>query len=153
MVGLSEADAEKWSPLLEQIRLARAEPQNAIMPASSQYIGPGGARQRQAHLDEVDVEHLVSDYFDGMTVYQLAAKYGCHRATASRCLKAHGVEMRRLPLSVKQIDEAVRLHEAGLSSAKVGKRIGASPKTVIEKLRERGVAIRDAHDRPEKPST
>jgi|GEM_PF-1057899 len=104
-------------------------------------------RQQQTRLDESEVVRLIAEYRSGSTVYQLAARFGCHRTTVSECLKHHGVPMRMTRLTSEQIDEAVRLYESGLSSAKVGKRIGANAETVRQRLRERGVVMRDPHDR------
>jgi len=101
--------------------------------------------QQQKRLDDTEIQLLIAEYKTGSTVYQLADKFGCHRTTVSECLKAHGVRMRLKRLTEKQINEAVRLYESGLSSANVGQRVGASPRTVVDRLRERGIPIRDAH--------
>jgi len=84
-------------------------------------------------------------YESGLSVYQLADKFGCHRSTVSQHLKLQGVKMRKRPLSEIQIDEAIRLYESGLSCAKVGKIIGADTGTIHRRLRERGVVLRGAH--------
>jgi lambda repressor-like predicted transcriptional regulator len=90
---------------------------------------------------------LIVDYRTGLTVYQLAARFGCHRSTVSRCLKSNGVRMRLTPPSKEQIEEAVGLYESGLSLAKVGEKIGCNPDTLRLRLRERGVVMRVPHDR------
>lgn len=56
--------------------------------------------------------------------------------------------MRRAGLSPEQIDEAVRLYQIGLSLDRVGKRVGASSRTISARLQENGVRIRDSHGRP-----
>jgi transposase len=104
-------------------------------------------RQQQKRLDENEIQRLIAEYGTGLTVYQLAARFGCHRTTVSGCLKARGVKMRRRSLCEEQVIEAIHLYESGLSSAKVGERVGANAETVRQRLRERNVTIRDAHDR------
>lgn len=50
-------------------------------------------------------------------------------------------------MTERQIDRAVELYESGLSLIQVGKRVGADAETVRQRLRERGVVIRGAHER------
>jgi hypothetical protein len=54
-------------------------------------------------------------------------------------------------LSPKQIEEAVRLYEAGWSLARIGTKLGVDAGTVQAGLRERGVKMRDAHGRARSP--
>ena len=144
MVELSEAHTEKWRPLLEQIDLVKLGTAAPVSPTADKYKSTKRISQRQKRLDVDEIEQLIAEYKTGSTVYQLAAKFGCHRTTVSECLKTHGVRMRLTRLTEKQIDEAVRLYESGFSSVNVGLRVGASPRTVVDRLRERGVVIRDA---------
>lgn len=60
-------------------------------------------------------------------------------------MKREEVNRRNRGLTDEQIREAVRLYEAGLSLARVGVIIGASARTVQLRLRQHGVATRDAH--------
>ncbi|MHB1342759.1 MAG: helix-turn-helix domain containing protein [Thermoleophilia bacterium] len=133
---------------MKQITLAKlqaaAPPKQSMVP---KHKAVTRLRQQQTRLDESEVVRLIAEYRSGSKVYQLAARFGCHRTTVSECLKNHGVPMRLTRLTQEQIDEAVRLYESGLSSAKVGKRIGANAETVRQRLRERGVVMRDPHDR------
>lgn len=149
-MGLSEADANKWPPLLEQIATARL---GTSMPSPSTSVDDRPLvrqiHQRQKLLSEDEIEQLIAAYRAGSTVYQLAKQFGCHRTTVSGCLKASGVQMRRTPLSHEQIEEAVRLYEAGLSCTKIGHKVGCSPDTVRSHLRQRGVVMRPASHRQE----
>ena len=146
-MGLSEWDAEKCSPLLEQVTAARL---GTLAPSLSTPVDDRPMskriRQRQKRLSEDEIEQLVAAYRAGLTVYQLAKQFGCHRTTVSGCLKAGGVRMRRTPPSEEQIEEAARLYESGLSCAQVGQKIGCHPDTLRSRLRERGVVIRGPHD-------
>jgi hypothetical protein len=60
--------------------------------------------------------------------------------------------MRRRGLSPDQIDEAVQLYKEGWSLAWVGKRMTVDPTTVLARLRERGVRMRDAQGRERQES-
>lgn len=101
-------------------------------------------RQRQKRLDENEIERLIAEYRTGLTIYQLATRFGCHRTTVSECLKARGVQMRRRPLCEEQIREAIRLYQSGLSVAKAADQVGAKPETLRLRLIERGVQMRDS---------
>jgi Mn-dependent DtxR family transcriptional regulator len=65
------------------------------------------------------------------------------RRTVSKILHRHEMPMRRLGLSHEQIDEAVRLYGKGWSLARIGERMQVDPTTVLARLRERGVRMRD----------
>jgi DNA-directed RNA polymerase specialized sigma24 family protein len=52
------------------------------------------------------------------------------------------VPIRMRGLSPEQIDEAVRLYEAGWSLARIGDRMGVNDMTVRQRLLERGVQMR-----------
>jgi DNA-binding transcriptional ArsR family regulator len=83
----------------------------------------------------------------GATVYELARQFGIHRATVAQHLKRQGVTMRRQSPTTKQIDDMVRLYEAGLSLARVGHRTDFDPTTVLIHIRARGVQTRGTHGR------
>lgn len=55
--------------------------------------------------------------------------------------------MRRCGLSSEQIDEAMRLYGVGWALAQIGQRMDVDPTTVLNRLRERGVRMRDPHRR------
>lgn len=90
---------------------------------------------------------MVADYARGATVYDLAEKFGCNRRTVSALLKRSGVVMRNQPMSSDQINEAVRRYESGQSLAAVAAVLETSSKTILARLRERGVKMRDTHGR------
>jgi uncharacterized protein YjcR len=98
-------------------------------------------------LDASEVSSLVQDYQGGMTVYELAEKYGCHRQTVARQLKAAGVRMRGQAPTEEQVREGAALYESGLSLDKTGELLGVSPKTLRLHLIGHGVKMRDSHGR------
>ncbi len=51
--------------------------------------------------------------------------------------------MRRQGLAVEQVDDAVYLYEQGWSLVRIGERHGVDPETVRQRLRARGVVMRD----------
>ncbi|MBF6252769.1 helix-turn-helix transcriptional regulator [Nocardia farcinica] len=100
--------------------------------------------KRMRRLSEEERTSLAEDYRSGMTVYELAAKFGIDRRTVSKHLKRMGVEMRRQGLSEEQIDEAVRLYvEQRWSLVRIGEKLEVDHGTVWNRLRERGIRMRD----------
>lgn len=108
---------------------------------------PHEAPRRQWRRDEEQIQAIVSGYREGATIRQLAIKHRIGRETVSKILKQQSVKLRNTGLTPEQIDEAVRLYANGWSLARIGHRFSADGKTVWSRLTERGVKMRDAHDR------
>ena len=67
---------------------------------------------------------LVKQYETGATVYELAAEFGCHRATVAERLKKAGISMRLQSPTPKEIESMANLVKSGLSPESVGKQLG-----------------------------
>lgn len=109
-------------------------------------IPPSGHVDR---LEQDQIERLISTYQAGATVYDVAAQFGIARQTVSGILKHHGVPLRRQGLSPEQIDQASRLYHSGWSLARIGDHLGADAEIVRQRLRQRGVRMRDPQGRPQ----
>jgi lambda repressor-like predicted transcriptional regulator len=126
MVALSTADSNKWSLLLED----HPKRQTGEVITSSDYQLSGPIRQRQRRLTEAQVVDLVKQYETGATVYELAAEFGCHRATVAERLKKAGISMRLQSPTPKEIESMANLVKSGLSPESVGKQLGFCANTV-----------------------
>jgi DNA-binding CsgD family transcriptional regulator len=93
------------------------------------------------------VDELVLAYESGLTVYELAKRFKCHRTTVSGHLRARRVVMRLKPMTEEDVDRAVELYESGLSFVKVGDRLGRDGETIRQRLIERGVERRGRKNR------
>jgi hypothetical protein len=62
-------------------------------------------------------------------------------------LKRHGVTMRYQSPTEVEVDDMVRLYEAGLSLVAVGHRLDFAARTVLRHIWLRGVRTRDTHGR------
>lgn len=131
MVALSTADSNKWV-LLKEGHLEKQAPE---VITSSDYRLNGSIRQRQRRLTEAQVAEMATKYEAGATVYELAAEFGCHRATVAERLKKAGVEMRGQSPSPEVIDSMASLIASGLSPQAVGKQFGFCANTVRSCLR------------------
>jgi transposase-like protein len=100
--------------------------------------------KRVRRLSDLEKAELARDYVHGMTTYELATKFEINRNTVSKHLKRMGVEMRMQGLSEEQVYEAVGLYiEQRWSLVKIAEKLGVAPGTVWNRLRERGVRMRD----------
>ena len=113
-----------------------------------QVLGPPPAlKQVHRRLRPAETEKLVAGYLDGLTVYQLAARFGIHRATVSLPLERQGVPRRKRPLSPDQVKRARALYTAGQSLVAVGGQLGCHASTIYSALRKLGVVMRDPQGR------
>lgn len=148
LVELSEADADKWLPLLPALKL----PESASAVTKTRTLAPGfqealKIRQLQKRLTPDERALVAKKYEAGATADELAAEFGCHPTTVRSAVKAKGVAMRLAKTTTGQADEAVRLYRSGLSMVTVAERLGLSARTIFNIMRERGVATHHAHRR------
>jgi len=149
MVDLSEADSNKWVRLGDHVAKCDSSVEPIVAPRTSRDDNDlwRPIKQKQRRFSAEEELAVMADYADGGTVYSLAAKYGCHRTTISRILKAHEVELANAPIEPEMVDEIVRLYESGLSMDATARQTGVSAKTVLNHLRTRGVRTRDSRGR------
>ena len=132
-VALSTADSNKWL-LLKEGHLEKRAPE---VITSSDYRLNGPISQRQRRLTGAQVAEMATKYQAGATVYELAAEFGCHRATVAERLKKAGIMMRGQSPNPEEIDSMARLVASGLSPEAVGKQLGFCANTVRNCLRGR----------------
>lgn len=107
------------------------------------------ARRVAKRLKESQVTELVGAYKDGASTYQLADRFGIKRQTVSDILKRNGVTPRWRRLTEADVDRAEHLYiHQRMSAARIADRLKVDPETVRLRLRNRGVQMRDPHDRP-----
>ena len=143
-VALSTADSNKWLTIIESGLVAPTQEDHT----SSDYQLLGLIRQRQRRLTEAQVTKMAAHYAEGATMYELAAEFGCQRTTVAERLKKAGIAMHGQPATPEAIDSMVQLYESGLSLLKVGKLCGVAAGTVRSRLINRGVQIRNSHEKP-----
>ena len=146
LVELPAANSGKWPSLLKHTTAAR-EDQVTSIAADQHYKCTGTRGQKQKWLQPEEVDELVCAYESGLTVYELAKRFECHRTTVSEHLKSRGVVMRLKPMTDEEINRAIELYGSGLSFAKVGKTLGRDGETIRQRLIERGATMRDSHGR------
>ncbi len=81
-------------------------------------------------LTAAEVDRLVDDYRSGVSVNELAERYGVHRAMVSAHLTRCGVVRRRPGLGVEEAAEAVKLHLGGVSMRAIARSMGVDRKAI-----------------------
>ncbi|WP_152683818.1 helix-turn-helix domain-containing protein [Pseudarthrobacter siccitolerans] len=107
-------------------------------------VAPPIPRRAKQISDEQSAQ-LAAEYRQGMTVGELAEKYGIHRVTVADHLAVHGIEKRLRGLDEAQVLDAATRYHAGSSLAVLGKKYGVSPTTVRKNLVKRGVVMRRSY--------
>jgi DNA-directed RNA polymerase specialized sigma24 family protein len=101
-----------------------------------------GLQQQHKYLAHDEIDRLVAAYRAESTILELASDFDCDRKTVIRYLKLNCVETRYRRFTKAEVDELVELYESGMSAPEIGRRVGADPKTVRSRLRERGLQLR-----------
>lgn len=83
-------------------------------------------------------------YQAGKTINAVARAFKLHRTTVTAILDRHGVPVRAHYMTDRQVDEARRLYESGLSLTATGEALGFDGATIATRLRASGVKIRSA---------
>lgn len=99
-----------------------------------------------------NIKQAVEMYEAGASTIDVAEYLGVSTPTAVKWLRQEGVTIRgvgrRMLVIPPNIDEAVKMYEAGASSQKVGFYLGVSDSTARSMLREEGVQIRRKGKQP-----
>lgn len=96
----------------------------------------------QTFLNEGQVDELVVLYQEGLSLRELAEKFGLHHRTAAAHLVRRGEPLRKRQLSESQVAEAERLYQEGMPLLTVGRQLGVSQGMIRRALAARGVTIR-----------
>jgi DNA-binding transcriptional regulator LsrR (DeoR family) len=103
------------------------------------------AKKRKLGFSQQEVENVVKGYTEQrLTIYQLAEKYGCHRNTISKLLKANEVKVTIVRMTDDRVSEAVTLYESDWTLIQIAKHWGFGKATVLRVLHKAGVEMRAA---------
>lgn len=105
-------------------------------------------QRRVRVLPAVEVAELVARYQAGVSMAELARQHNLHRSAVRLQLERAGVTLRRgSSFPPELLPEAIRLYESGLSTARVGERLGLTQRVVWRALKDVGVPLRDRSGR------
>jgi DNA-binding CsgD family transcriptional regulator len=90
---------------------------------------------------DIERKPLVRLRRQGLTVKQIAARFGCSEATVERALRCYGIFPPTRPTLVDRIDpkRLAKLRKEGVTVAEIARRLGCSPRTVDRALQRYGI--------------
>ena len=154
LVALSGLDLNNYDALIRYIKSfvvdADADEDNISeeMPITYKKVNEYGEievtklTQQQKKLTNNEALQIVKDYQNGMNTYQLADKYGCHRANISVQLKKQNIEVTTRKLNLQNITEIIGLYEGGMNTTQLAKQFGVTCPTIIKYLHKNKVKMR-----------
>ena len=107
--------------------------------------------QQQKRLTEREIAEIVVKYNSGISTYDLAKEYGCHRRTISDNLKKQGIKVTNQLMERKGVVELVmQMYSEYIKPADIAKAIGINVDSVRKILKENNVYIRKSWEYPRK---
>ena len=155
LVALSDPDSNNSRKLLQYKQDSICPVNNTLnnTSTSSLYVDDygdffkKGIEKNQKYLTDAEATSIVEEYNSGLSTYALAAKYGCHRNTISRCLKKHGVEVKAEKIDTEaDVAKMISMYNEGFSAIEIAERFSIAKTTVIHRLHANDVEMRTRWD-------
>ena len=145
MVDLSALNSNTFYKIVN-VKHKLSKTKNNIQPTEADCQGEieiGQLRQQQKRLTECEKVEIVAKYKAGISTYDLAKEYGCHRYTISKHLKDAGVEVsNRVARKESLVGLILQLYSEWNKPSEIGKALGISADSVRRCLKENGVELR-----------
>lgn len=140
---------ENLSPSLKTVvsRLSRGMYKRSERPSEPSITDARGRVVRsvgmtQTFLSPAQVDELVALYRGGLSIAEVARRFGIYSRTAAAHLVQRSVPLRQRGLTAEDVPEAIRLYESGLTLMEVGLRFGVSQGIARRAVAAEGVEIR-----------
>ena len=153
-MGLSEINSKNYDIILGKVKSTPVTP----VTSSSMSEYPDNAynikteiKQQQKHLSNKEISEIVVKYSSGISTYELAKEYGCHRRTISDNLKKQGIKVTNQLMERKGVVELViQMYSEYIKPADIAKAVGINVDSVRKILKENNVYIRKSWEYPRK---
>lgn len=101
-------------------------------------------RQQQKHLSEQEIRTIIEKYNSGVSTYDLAQEFGCHRYTISNALKRNGIIVDKHVEGRKyKPEEVIRLYAEEKKSVKqIADMFGVCDGSIYKCLKRNGVSTK-----------
>ncbi len=162
-MGLSGLDSNKYAKLIRCKREMLTSPELASnkmlsdIEKSVKRMNKYGESevvrisQQQKRLSDTERLEVIKEYLSGKTILGLAKKFGCHKVTISRALKAAGIQPdNRIAQKKLNANEVISMYADFHTTAEIAERYGVNPNAIIKCLRDNNVPIRSRWDYPRK---
>jgi len=133
-VDLSESGEKRLREILDRAKSLIAKRKKPPAKPTPGYEGAQELRQTHRRLNAAEVQELIKQYGHGLTMNELAKKWGIHRVTVAACLKRAGVAVRRPHLTDQELIDAKALLATGWSMNRLAREHGMDPKTMKRRL-------------------
>ena len=150
LVGLSEINSKNYSVILDHIAKPHFTPvKQPVDPTITDLsYAPDSIiktiKQQQKHeFSKKEIEEIISAYQSGVSTYELAKRYDCHRSTISHQLKLHGIEVK---IEKINMDEAIALYESGWTTKQIAEKYHMTDNAVSRRLKKAGIKMRARWD-------
>lgn len=147
MVDLSQTYSKNYLVVAEYVKTYHTTPvKSAVDPSITDLsYDPNSIvktiRQQQKHLSEAETRTIVEKYKAGVSTYELAQEFGCHRYTISNALKRSGIVVDKHVEGRKyQTGEVIRLYVEEKKSVKqIAEMFGVCDATIYKCLKRNGI--------------
>lgn len=144
-MGLSEINSKNYKIILEKVKYALPPPvidSSESADFATAYNIKTEIKQQQKHLSDEELELIAQKYLAGVSTYDLAQEFGCHRYTISNNLKRMGIDVSGHVEGRKyKTEEVIRLYTEERKSVKqIAKMFGVCDGTIYKCLRRNNIS-------------
>lgn len=144
-MGLSEINSNNYDIILNKVKSTPITPvTGSSVPEYSDnaYNIKTEIKQQQKHLSDEELELIAQKYLAGVSTYDLAQEFGCHRYTISNNLKRMGIDVSGHVEGRKyKTEEVIRLYTEERKSVKqIAKMFGVCDGTIYKCLRRNNIS-------------
>lgn len=155
LVGLSERYSKNYSIIREYVRNYSPTPVKPPIDPTVTDISydPDSTvksiKQQQKTLTDLEIRTIIQRYQSGVSSYDLAKEFDCHRRTISETLKRNGIEVsHRASTKPELVKKVIELYAEMKTPKQVGEIVGLDCDTVRQVLKDNGIYIRKAWEYP-----
>ena len=144
-MGLSEINSKNYDIILDKVKSTPVTPvasSSMSEYSDSNYNIKTEIKQQQKHLSDEELELIAQKYLAGVSTYDLAQEFGCHRYTISNNLKRMGIDVSGHVEGRKyKTEEVIRLYTEERKSVKqIAKMFGVCDGTIYKCLRRNNIS-------------
>lgn len=148
MVGLSETYSNNYAIVAEYVKSYSSTPVKAEIDPKITDLSydPNSTiktvTQQQKHLSDEELELIAQKYLAGISTYELAKEFGCHRYTISNNLKRMGIDVSGHVEGRKyKTEDVIQLYtEEGKSVSQIAKMFNVCDGTIYKCLKRNGIS-------------
>lgn len=153
-MGLSEINSKNCDIILDKVKCTPLTPvTDSSIPeySNNAYNIKTEIKQQQKHLSNKELSEIIVKYNSGVSTYELAKEYNCHRRTISDNLKKQGIKVTNQLMERKGVVELVmQMYSEYYKPTDIAKAVGINVDSVRKILKENNVYIRKSWEYPRK---